>query len=118
MGQYKYRAVHADGEPVTGTMEESSAHRVTAILQERGLQVSEVGEVGRGFRLPSLKRPLKWQDLNLLNNHLLSISRSGLPFAPAFAALARDVQPGRLRTAARQMAGAGPGADRRRRARQ
>ncbi|MBN2312223.1 MAG: type II secretion system F family protein [Candidatus Hydrogenedentes bacterium] len=97
MPLFTYRAVDETGQEFDGSMAESSARRVAAILSERGLQVSEVRPftIRRGL-LPTRKR-LTWEDLDLLNEQLLAITRSGLPLAPSIAALAKDIRNPRLR---------------------
>ncbi|MCC6143414.1 MAG: type II secretion system F family protein [Candidatus Hydrogenedentes bacterium] len=97
MPLYKYRAVDHNGEAVDGTMEGASAHRVTAILQERGLHVSSVDEIGVEPGILRVSGRLTWQELDLLVNQLRSIARGGIPMAPAVKALAEDVQSKRLR---------------------
>lgn len=45
-----------------------------------------------------MKSRLTWQDLDLFNEQLLAITKSGLPLAPSLKALARDIGSRRLRT--------------------
>lgn len=97
MPLFRYRAVDAKGAASEGTMEESSPHRVTAILQERGLQVSDVQRVGKRPGFLPRKKALTWEDLDLFNGHLLAITRSGLPLAPALQGMAQDVRSRRLK---------------------
>ena len=78
-------------------MDESSARRVTAILEERGLQVSEVERVGKRAGFARLGRPLRLEDLELFNDHLLAVAKSGLPMAPALKGIAKDFHKKRLR---------------------
>lgn len=99
MPLYQYRAVDAEGGAVVGTMEESSAYRVTSLLGERGLQVNEVERVDRRAGLIHLTGKLGWDDLHFFNEQLLAITRSGLPLAPALQSLAADLHRPRLRRA-------------------
>ena len=97
MPLFKYRSVDAQGEVFEGTMDEASAARVTAILQERGLQVSEVAPLALHKGLPFLRKTLTWEDIHLLNQQLLVIVKSDLPFVPALAAMATDINNPRLK---------------------
>jgi type IV pilus assembly protein PilC len=97
MPQYKYRAIDHNGEAVDGTMEAPSAHRVTAILHERGLSVSSVDELGLEPGILRVSGRLTWQELDLLVNQLRNIARGGMPMAPAIKALAEDVRSRRMR---------------------
>ncbi len=97
MRLFRYRAIDPYGEPLEGTMEEASAARVTAILQERGAQVNEVLEVGRPPKKFSLQRPLGWSDVALLNDQLLAIVKGKLPVAPSVQAMAKDLDNRRLK---------------------
>jgi type IV pilus assembly protein PilC len=97
MPLYKYRAVDEQGRATTGTMEEASARQVTAILRERGLQVSSVEPARTRWALPRLDRPLTWEEVNLFNEQLLAIARSNLPLVESLRALAQDVASPRLR---------------------
>lgn len=94
---YRYRAVDAYGEPLEGSMEEESSERVTTILAERGIQVSEVEMVTPDTKT-SPGRALDWAELALFNDQLRTITRSGLPIAASLKAMALDLQKGRLRT--------------------
>ena len=98
MPQYRYRAVDDQGTPLEGTMEESSAYRVTTILRERGLQVSSVDEVGPPAPLPRQTAALSWRDIDLFNEQLLAIVRSKLPLAPALKALSEDLRDSKFRS--------------------
>ena len=97
MPLFKYRAVDQSGEPMEGTMEEDSAQRVTLILQERGAQVNHVEEIGEAPTLARGTSRLRWEDLALLNDQLLSIVRGGIPIAPAVKAMAKDIDNRRLK---------------------
>ncbi len=97
MPLFRYRAVDTQGEVFEGTIDEQSAARVTAILQERGLQVSEVAPLALHKGLPFLHKPLTWEDIHLLNQQLLVIVKSDLPFVPALAAMATDINNPRLK---------------------
>jgi type IV pilus assembly protein PilC len=96
---YKYRAVDSHGEPVDGSMEETSADRVTRILSERGIQVNSV-ELLVPERVPTDKgRRLSWDDISVFNEQLLAITKSKLPLAPSIRAISRDLKKGSLKTA-------------------
>jgi len=94
---FKYRAVDSFGEPVEGTMDESSAEQVTKLLVERGIQVNSVQPmvVESGGRRSG--RPLEWNDISMFNDQLLAITKSKLPLAPSIKALSRDLKAGRLK---------------------
>ncbi len=95
MPQFRYQAVDQTGEPYEGVMEEDSAANLTAVLQERGYQVNTVERINQPTGFAS--RRLSWEDIDLLNAHLVSIAKPGLPFAPALKALAQDIERPRLR---------------------
>ncbi len=97
MPLFKYRAVDQEGNPVEGTMDEASARRVTAILAERGLQVNSVEEVEKRLGFLRMKSRLTWEDLDLFNEQLLAITKSGLPLAPSLRALAHDLRNPKLK---------------------
>jgi type II secretory pathway component PulF len=97
MPLFRYSAVDEHGNAVTGTMEEVSARRVAAILHEQGFQVGNVEEVRPVTAFPRLKARLTWGDVQLLNDHLLAIMRSGLPLAPALESIAFHMQRPKLR---------------------
>lgn len=97
MTQFKYRALDDHGEAVEGTMDESSAHRVTQKLQERGLTVNDVEELYKQKGLLRLSKKLTWEDLQLFTEQLVSITKSGLPLAPALGAMAADLRNPRLK---------------------
>lgn len=97
MPMYTYEAVDPYGEAVTGSMEESSARVVTQILEERGLQVSAVEQLGeRKLFYPAGR--LSWADLNRLNDQLLAIVKSGMPLSQALDAFAKDTRSSQMRT--------------------
>ena len=97
MTQYRYRALDDQGEAVEGTMEESSAHRVTQKLQERGLTVNDVEELYKDKGLLRVSKKLTWEDLQLFTEQLVSVTKSGLPLAPALGAMAADLRNPRLK---------------------
>lgn len=103
MALFKYRAVDRDGNSVEGTMEEESARRVVMALQEMDLTVNAVEEVGRKPGLLRREARLKWEDLAQLNDQMVTITRSGLPLAPAIAAMARDLRNPRLKAILEQI---------------
>jgi general secretion pathway protein F len=103
MPLFSYRAVDSDGTPVDGTMDETSAARVAAILDERGLQVSQIEPVTQRQGLLSLKRQLGWQDIQTLNDQLLAVTKSHLPLVPALESMAHDIKSPRLRSVLRDM---------------
>ena len=97
MTRYRYRAVDDAGNPVEDTMEETSAHRVTQKLRERGLTVNSVEKLGQERGLLRVSKRLKWEELELLAEQLASVARGGLPLAPALRALAADLRNPRLK---------------------
>ena len=98
MPLYRYRAVDSSGRPVTGTMDEVSAQKVTTKLEEQGFQVSAVDPAQPAPAYPKRQAPLSWQDIEFLNSQLLALARSNLPIAPALAALGKELHRGPLRT--------------------
>jgi len=96
MPLFEYCAVDDTGKAHEGRIEEVSARQVTQVLQERGLQVSTVKRVDVDRGLFSLHRPLRWQDVDLLNEQLLSITQGGLPLVPSLESLAKDLHNPRL----------------------
>lgn len=105
MPLFTYRAVDENGRATTGTMEESSARHVSTILRERGLQVSSVELAEKRWVIPRLGRALTWEEVNLFNEQLLAIARSGLPLAESLQALAEDVDNPRLRPVFKSLQG-------------
>ncbi|MDZ4861180.1 MAG: type II secretion system F family protein [Candidatus Hydrogenedentes bacterium] len=103
MPQYRYRAVDSDGAPTVGTMEEASARRVTAILEEKGLSVSSVEEVPGVARAVTPKVKLSWEDIEFLNSQLLALAKSGLPLAPALDAIGKELRRGSLEKVVSEM---------------
>jgi len=99
MTLYRYRAADHEGNPVEGTMDAPSAHRVVAVLQERGLHVAAVEEANPAPGLRRVSRQLAWQELHFFIEQLGSIVRSGLPLAPSLQSLAADLGRSRLKGA-------------------
>ena len=97
MPLFKYRAVDENGRAATGTMEETSARQVTALLRERGLQVNSVEPVEPRWGIPRLGRRLTWEEVSLFNEQLTAITRGNLPLVESLRALAVDVDSPRLR---------------------
>jgi type IV pilus assembly protein PilC len=100
---YKYRAVDAYGEPLDGTMEETSADRVTKVLSERGIQVSSVEPFGGDEPTRKSGQGLTWDDIALFNEQLLAITKSKLPLAPSVRAMSRDLKKGSLKTVLKEL---------------
>ena len=98
MPHYRYKAVDTAGQAVTGTMDEASARRVTAVLEEKGLQVSSVEAVGTCGMFPFRRARLSWEDVEFLNSQLIALTRSGLPLAPALEAIGKELRRGSLKT--------------------
>lgn len=78
-------------------MEESSGHRVTLKLVERGLRVVSVEELHPEYGLLRTSHRLSWEELNLLTEQLASITKSNLPLAPSLKALSGDLRSSRLK---------------------
>ncbi len=97
MPEYRYRAVDENGRSVTGTMNEDSAVRVTAMLEEQGLQVSSVEPEAPPRTTVRRTGGLTWEEIDLLNQQLLAIVRSGLPLAPALKVVAGELRGQRLK---------------------
>jgi len=96
MARFRYRALDQAGNPVEGDMEEASARRVMAALEERGLQVNSIEDMDAARKFPKRAR-LTWNDLEILNGQLLMLVKSGLPLAPAIGAMASDLRNPRIR---------------------
>ena len=99
MPEYRYKAVDERGRDVSGTMEEDSAVRVVAILQEQGLQVSSIEATAPPANGLRLRTALSWEDIDLFAHQLLAITKSGLPLAPALKAIAQELHTGHLKEA-------------------
>lgn len=97
MPLFRYEAIDPYGEPLEGTMEESSAHRVTLILQERGAQVNAVEQLESQTSFGRRPTRLGWDDVALINEQLLSITRAKVPVSPSVQAMAKDIENRRLR---------------------
>lgn len=106
MPLFRYRAVDAKGDAVNGTMDEASARRVSAILEEKGLQVSSIEPVQPVRAIPLLKKKLSWEDVEFLNGQLIGLSRSGLPIAPALEVIGRELRRGPLKRVVSELHGA------------
>lgn len=91
MPMFRYRALDKDGNLVSGSVEEASARRVVLTLKDQGLSVNNVEQEGEKAGLFSRRTKLTWSDLELLNDQLHRITKSGLPLAPGLAALANDI---------------------------
>jgi general secretion pathway protein F len=98
MPEYRYRAVDENGRDVSGTMKEDSAVRVTAILQEQGLQVSSIEPIAGVTEEKIRTGSLTWEEVDLLNQQLHAIVRSGLPLAPSLKAVSLELRSPRLQT--------------------
>lgn len=96
MPQYRYRAVDENGRDVSGTMNEDTAVRVTAILEEQGLQVSSVELLKEAETVKRRADALSWEEVELLNQQMQAIVRSGLPLAPALKAVSSELRSPRL----------------------
>lgn len=99
MAPYRYRAIDSDGNPITGTMDESSAFRVTALLHERGYQVSSVELEQKPSWIPPLRPRLTWAELRLFTDELHRAAKSGLPLPPALRSLAAELRSRRVKNA-------------------
>ena len=97
MTLFKYRAVDEDGLAIEGTLEEESARRVVVTLQERNLTVNAVERAGPAPEPSPTKTKLSWEDLELLNDQLFTITRSGTPLAPSLAAMGHELRNRRIR---------------------
>lgn len=97
MPLYRYKAVDAAGQSVTGTMDEASARRVTAMLEEKGLQVNSVAPAVSGSRFGLGRARLTWEDVEFLNSQFIGLTRCGLPIAPALEAIGRELRRGSLK---------------------
>ncbi len=91
MPRYVYRGVDASGAPVEGEMEGASPHAVASALRELGYQVNEVAAGEEAPILPRKSDRLSWRDLELFNEQLGVIVRSGLPLAPSLQSLAEEI---------------------------
>ena len=99
MALFRYRATDKEGNSIEATFEEASARRVVHVLQERGLTVNTVEPVDTPSLFRRKETRLTWEDLDQLNDQLLTIVRGGMPLPPALAAMASDVRNPRLKGA-------------------
>jgi type II secretory pathway component PulF len=97
MGQFRYRAVDNRSRPFEGALDAESAREVVQHLERQGLQATAVEPVDTGPTPFPHKLRLTSHDLDLFNEQLLAIVRSGMPLAPSLAMLAEDVTSRRLR---------------------
>ena len=91
MALFKYRALDANGQPAEGVMEEDSARRVIAALEQRGLSVNLVAHCEPKRFLFARKPKLSWDDLHQFNEHLHTVTRSGGALVPAMAVMEQDI---------------------------
>ncbi len=97
MPQFKYEAISTDGKPIEGAVDMASAYEVIESLRQQGLHVNSVEEVGGKPGFFRGRKKLTWEDLHLLNEHLLTIIQSGLSLPPALEAMAKDIENKRLK---------------------
>lgn len=97
MTRFRYRATDAKGDPFMDTMEADSARQVTVKLQERGLTVNSVEEVGKPKGLLRISKQLNWDELHLFTQQLYAITRTNLPLPAALRSLAADLKGSRLK---------------------
>lgn len=98
MAIFRFRAIDEKGVPIEGTMDESSAWRVTQKLQERGYTVSSVQALhADAAPWPRRGSRLTWNELQLVAEELADITRGNLPLAPAVRALAQEMRAPRLK---------------------
>ncbi len=104
MPVFTYRAVDADGKASEGTLEAASAHACVVELTEQGLRVNAVEAVEeRGGRFLRKRGALTWQDLDLFNEQLRTITKSGLPLASSLNALASELKGEKLKRVVRDI---------------
>ncbi len=96
MPQFTYRAVNPDRKPVEGTVEAASAHACVATLTEQGFRVNAVEPLQRRPGRFARRDALRWEDVDLFNEQLLTITQGGLPLASSLAALANDIKSKKL----------------------
>lgn len=97
MALFRYRALDAAGQAADGVMEEDSARRVVAALQQRGLTVNCVERAEPKRALFPRKPKLTWDDLHQFNEHLHAVTRTGNAFVPALAAIENDIGKPRMK---------------------
>ena len=97
MPEFKYYAQNEKGQPVTGSLEEASAYRVVLALIAQGLRVTSVEAAAKRRPVLPWRRALTAQDLDLLNEELLTIAESGLPLPAVLEEIGRDMKNPRLR---------------------
>ncbi len=98
MPEFDYEALEHDGTPLSGTAEGESAYSVAAALREKGLRVFSVSERRKTLGFFRQRRALTPDDFAILNEHLLSITKSGLPLPAALGTMAADIQNPRLKS--------------------
>jgi len=97
MRRFSYRAMDAEGNPFTGTMEATSSRQVTSHLQEQGLTVNSVVEVNKPKGLLRISNKLSPSELYLFAEQLYAITRTSLPLPAALRSLAADLKGSRLK---------------------
>lgn len=94
MPVYRYKAVDNAGRPVDGRLEADNAKDAVRHLEDRDLDVSGVEEVKSETKAGG--RRLSWEDIDLLNNQLEAVVRSGLPLSQGIREIAHELPRRRL----------------------
>lgn len=98
MALFRYRALDATGQAADGVMEEDSARRVIAALQQRGLTVNLVERAEPKRAIFSRKPKLTWDDLHQFNEHLLTATRCNAGLIPAMEAMEHELNRPQVRS--------------------
>ncbi len=96
MKTYRYDGISRKGEPVQGLADGETVAEVVAGGQAIDHNYYTVRELSDGAARRREGRPLSAADLNLFTSQLASLTRSGVPLAPALTELSRDLGRGRL----------------------
>ncbi|MBI5092738.1 MAG: type II secretion system F family protein [Candidatus Hydrogenedentes bacterium] len=97
MPNYRYRAVDRSGKPAEGTMTAETSREVIKALEQQELAVSAIEPAEGVSAIPLREKKLTADDLNLLNEQVHAILKSGLPLSASLQNLADDIQNPRLR---------------------
>lgn len=96
MPLYAYRATDEEGRPVEGRMEADTASEAVAHIQDRRLRVSSVDDATPA-PIATSGQPLSWADIDMLNQQLLAVLKSGMPLSPSIRELAKEIPSRKLR---------------------
>lgn len=103
MPRFSYTALDAQGNAISGVAESISASACVNMLREQGLRPTVLDSEVTRPGLFTRKERLTWEDLNLLNQQLVAITRGGLPLAESLRATAQGLRGPRLRAVLKEL---------------